>query len=285
MRATRRFLGLERTHRLMQTHSLSFEEAREAASAGLVFTTHTPVPAGHDRFSPAMMEHYFGEFATQKLRMPWNDFMALGRQNPFDYGEPFCMTILALRTAAFSNGVSRLHGEVSREMWQGLWPGVPTGEIPITHVTNGVHLLSWLSRDLKTLFDRYLGPHWREEPVDATSWRQVEHIARRNFGARTSAAGSGWSASPGSGCANSSSNAARRRAKSRRPTRCSIPTRSPSALRDALPHYKRATLLMSDPERLARLLNDPERPVQFIFAGKAHPYDNPGKELISRFST
>ncbi|HNT76602.1 MAG TPA: alpha-glucan family phosphorylase [Anaerolineae bacterium] len=276
------FLGLERTHRLMQTHSLSFEEAREAASAGLVFTTHTPVPAGHDRFSPAMMEHYFGEFATQKLRMPWNDFMALGRQNPFDYGEPFCMTILALRTAAFSNGVSRLHGEVSREMWQGLWPGVPTGEIPITHVTNGVHLLSWLSRDLKTLFDRYLGPHWREEPVDATSWRQVEHIASEEL----------WRTHE------------RRRERLVSFTRLRLRQQleqrgaaqseieeadevlDPNALTIGFARrfatYKRATLLMSDPERLARLLNDPERPVQFIFAGKAHPYDNPGKELIQQ---
>ncbi|MBN2002456.1 MAG: alpha-glucan family phosphorylase [Anaerolineae bacterium] len=276
------FLGLQRIHCMMQKHNLSFEEAREAASAGLVFTTHTPVPAGHDRFSPQMMEHYFSSMVAGKLRIPWNDFMALGRQNPYDYNEPFCMTILALRMSAYSNGVSRLHGEVSQEMWQGLWPGVPHHEIPITHVTNGIHILSWISRDMKILFDRYLGPRWREEPVDEDLWQRAGHIAPEEL----------WRTHE------------RRRERlvsfTRQRLRKQLERRgaSQSEILDAdevldpnaltlgfarrFATYKRANLLMSNPDRLARLLNDPDRPVQLIFAGKAHPHDNPGKELIQQ---
>ncbi|MGC9522297.1 MAG: alpha-glucan family phosphorylase, partial [Anaerolineae bacterium] len=143
------FLALERIRQLMVNHDLTFAEAREAASAGFVFTTHTPVPAGHDRFPPHLMQHYFQEYATQSLKLDWNEFMSLGRENPFDYNEPFCMTVLAIRLSTDTNGVSELHGEVTRQMWQGLWPGVPQEEIPISHVTNGVHILSFISRDMK----------------------------------------------------------------------------------------------------------------------------------------
>ncbi len=276
------FLALQRIHCLMQKHNLNFEEAREAASASLVFTTHTPVPAGHDRFSPQMMEHYFSSTVASKLRIPWNDFMALGRQNPFDYNELFCMTILALRMSAYSNGVSRLHGQVSQEMWQGLWPGVPQHEIPITYVTNGIHILSWISRDMKMLFDRYLGPRWREEPADEAMWQRAEHIAPEEL----------WRTHE------------RRRERLVAFTRLRLRKQlehrgaSQSEILDAdevldpnaltigfgrrFATYKRATLLMSNPDRLARLLNSPDRPVQFIFTGKAHPHDNPGKELIQQ---
>ena len=276
------FLSLQRIYYLMQAHTLSFEQAREAVSAGSVFTTHTPVPAGHDRFPPQMMAHYFSGFVAHKLKIPWNDFMALGRQNPYDHGEPFCMTILALRLSAYSNGVSKLHGKVSRDMWQSLWPDVPQPEIPITHVTNGIHILSWISRDMKVLLDRYLGPRWREEPGDVTVWEQTAHIAAEEL----------WRTHE------------RRRARlvaiTRRRLHNQLEQRgaSQSEIKEAsevldpdaltigfarrFATYKRATLLFSDPDRLARILNDPQRPVQLIFAGKAHPRDNPGKELIQR---
>jgi starch phosphorylase len=156
------FLALERIRQYMEIHGLPFAEAREAASAGLVFTTHTPVEAGHDYFPPEMVNRYFADHA-RALGLSRKDFLALGRQNPNNDGEKFCMTILPLRLAAYSNGVSRLHGQVSRRMWQGLWPGVPQDEIPIKHVTNGVHFQSWISREMKELYDRYLGPRWREE--------------------------------------------------------------------------------------------------------------------------
>ncbi|HOT93427.1 MAG TPA: alpha-glucan family phosphorylase [Anaerolineae bacterium] len=276
------FLSLERTRCLMDKHKVSFHEAREAASAGLVFTTHTPVPAGHDRFAPQMMEYYFKDYVDRRLKIPWNDFLALGRQNPGDPEEPFCMTILALRMSAHNNGVSRLHGAVTRQMWQGLWPGVPEEEIPISHVTNGVHILSWISRDMKVLYDRYLGPRWREEPADQTVWQQAKNIAAEEL----------W---------NTHERRrerlvafVRNRLKLQLEQRGATPSEieaagevlDPKALTIGFARrfatYKRATLLLRDLERLTRLLNDPQHPVQIIFAGKAHPRDNPGKELIQK---
>ena len=273
------FLALERVRCLMERHKLSFAEAREAASAGLVFTTHTPVTAGHDYFPPDLMGHYLGDYA-QTLGLPWDAFLALGRENPADGGAPFCMTVLALRMAAQANGVSRLHGEVSRQMWQGLWPGVPVTETPVGSVTNGVHFSSWISLEMKQLYDRYLGPRWREEPADETVWRRVADISAEEL----------WRTHE------------RRRERLvafvRRRLRTQLERRrAPLAEVEAAEEvlssqaltigfarrfatYKRATLLLRDPDRLARLLNDPERPVQILFAGKAHPHDEPGKELI-----
>ncbi|MCW5852843.1 MAG: alpha-glucan family phosphorylase [Anaerolineae bacterium] len=272
------FLALERVRRLMEHYGLSFAEAREAASAGLIFTTHTPVEAGHDRFPAELMDHYFTAY-TRSLGLSRHDFLALGRQNPYNDYEPFCMTILALRLADHSNGVSRLHGEVSRHMWQGLWPGVPKAEIPIGHVTNGVHFQSWISQEMNHLYDRYLGPRWREEPADQSIWLRAARIPGEEL----------WRTHE------------RRRdrlvAFARRRLREQLAQRGasqseidiaedvldPNALtlgfaRRFAP-YKRATLLLRDPARLARILNHPERPVQVIFAGKAHPRDEGGKRL------
>lgn len=274
------FLALEHIRHLMATHDLTFAQAREAASAAFVFTTHTPVPAGHDRFPPHLMDHYFRDFATHELGLDWNEFMALGRESPFDHNEPFCMTILAIRLSSYTNGVSELHGEVTRQMWQGLWPGVPQEEIPVSYVTNGVHILSFISRDMKVLYDRYLGPRWREEPGDPGVWKQAEEIAPDEL----------WRTHE------------RRRerlvafARQRLHRQLEQRGASPSDIRGAeevldpealtigfarrFATYKRATLILRDPERLARILNDPERPVQIIFSGKAHPRDNPGKAMI-----
>jgi len=160
------FLGLERVVRLMETERLSFQEARTLASASLIFTTHTPVAAGHDYFPPGMMDRYFRHYA-ERMGISPQQFLGLGRQNPANNSEDFCMTILALRLACFSNGVSRLHGEVSRRMWNQIWDGVPEAEVPIGHVTNGVHFRSWVSFEMNQLYDRYLGPKWRQEPADA----------------------------------------------------------------------------------------------------------------------
>jgi len=153
------FLGLERVRKLMEEQNLSFRQSAEQASASLIFTTHTPVEAGHDYFSPHLLGRYLGEYA-KSLGICWQEFIGLGRRDPLNDNEEFCMTALALRLASFSNGVSRLHGEVSRHMWQGLWPGMPVEEIPIGHVTNGVHFQSWISEDMNRLYDRYLGPRW-----------------------------------------------------------------------------------------------------------------------------
>ncbi len=273
------FVGLERVRRLAQTHGLSFAEAREVASAELVFTTHTPVPAGHDRFSPEQMDRYFGEYAAG-LGLERQDFLALGREYPADDQAPFVMTVLALRLAAYRNGVSELHGAVTRQMWQGLWPGLPVDEVPIGHVTNGVHFGTWVSTEMDELYERYLGPRWRVEPADPTIWQRVERIpaeelwrvhdlrreqlvayARRRLRAQLERRGAHWAE-----------------------IEAADEVLNPAALTLGFSRrfatYKRATLILRDPDRLARIFNQPGRPVQILFAGKAHPRDDAGKELI-----
>jgi starch phosphorylase len=273
------FLALERMRRFMETCGLSFAEAREAASAGLVFTTHTPVAAGHDYFPPDLMSRYFADY-WRAMSLSRRDFLALGRQDSNNDGEPFCMTTLALRLAAYSNGVSRLHGQVSRRTWQGLWPGVPENEIPIVHVTNGVHLQSWISRDMKELYDRYLGPRWREELADQAVWQQAEHIAAEELWRTHERRRERLVAFSRQQLRNQ----LERRGASQTALDGADEVLDPEALTIGFARrfatYKRATLLLRDPERLARILNDPDRPVQIIYAGKAHPRDNPGKELI-----
>ena len=273
------FLGLEHILHLMKTQRLSFRQARALASASLIFTTHTPVAAGHDYFPGPLVERYFSR-QFEGLGLDRAEFLALGRQDPGNDSEDFCMTVLALRLASFSNGVSALHGRVSRGMWNRLWQGVPENEVPIGHVTNGVHFRSWVSYEMNQLYDRYLGPKWREEPADIKLWRGAETIPSLEL----------WRTHE------------RRRERlvafTREHLRAQLVRRgapqgavntadevlSPDALTIGFGRrfasYKRATLLLRDPDRLARLLNDPQRPVQIIFAGKAHPQDNLGKQLI-----
>lgn len=273
------FLGLERVVRLMETQNLSFREAKVLASAGLIFTTHTPVPAGHDYFPGDLMMRHFHSYA-QRLGIAPAEFLGLGRQNPANHAEDFCMTVLALRLACFSNGVSKLHGEVSRRMWNNLWAGVPEDEVPIGHVTNGVHFRSWVSFEMNQLYDRYLGPKWREEPADTKLWERAESIP----------AGELWRTHE------------RRRERlvthARQRLRAQLVSRgapqaaiddadevlSPDALTIGFGRrfasYKRANLLIRNPERLGRILNNDTRPVQIIYAGKAHPQDDQGKHLI-----
>jgi len=273
------FLGIERILRLMESSQLSFRQARLLASASLVFTSHTPVAAGHDYFPPALMDRYFTT-VVQRLGISRSEFLGLGRKDPGDNAEDFCMTVLALRLAAFSNGVSQLHGLVTRRMWNQIWKGVPESEVPIGHVTNGVHFRSWVSFEMNQLYDRYLGPNWREEPADPKLWQRAETIPAAEL----------WRTHE------------RRRerlvAYARQRLRAQLVGRGapqtaldnadevldPDALTIGFGRrfaaYKRANLLIRDPERLARLLNDPKRPVQLIFAGKAHPQDTGGKQLI-----
>ncbi len=274
------FLALEHIQHLMRTRDLSLPEARELASASLVFTTHTPVEAGHDYFYPDLINRYFGE-PLRKLGLSLTDFLVLGQtQRSGD----FCMTALALRSAGRANGVSKLHGEVSRNMWQSLWPGVPVSEIPIGHVTNGVHFRSWISAEFNQLYDRYLGPNWREEPASSDVWSRVQSIPAEELWRtheRRRERLVAW---------------ARRRVSAQRMRRAAPQAEIDAAAEvlnpDALTigfarrfaTYKRATLILSDMDRLRRLLTDPTRPLQVIFAGKAHPRDNAGKELIRQIT-
>jgi len=270
------FLGLERVRRLMEQRGLSFAEARALASASLVFTGHTPVIAGHDYFPPELIDRYLGDYA-HLLGLSHDEFLRLGRQGD---GGDFCMTVLALRLAAAANGVSRLHGEVSRKMWQGLWPRVPVEEAPIGHVTNGVHFQSWISYEMNQLYDRYLGPKWRVEPGDQALWHRVDNIPAEELWRTHERRRERLVAF------------ARRRLREQLERRSAPPSEieaaeevlDPEALTIGFARrfatYKRATLLLKDIERLKAILTDSRRPVQVIFAGKAHPRDGAGKELI-----
>ena len=277
------FLGLERLVRIMETEHISFKEARELGSASLIFTTHTPVPAGHDYFSPELMNRYFGRY-LQRLGISLEELMALGRVDPMNHVEDFCMTVLALRLACFSNGVSKLHGEVSRSMWNDLWKDLPECEVPIGHVTNGVHFRSWISFEMNQLYDRYLGPDWREEPADAKLWARAESIPATEL----------WRTHERRR-EQLVSYARRRlhdqlvhRGAPRAVVEEADEVLSPDALTIGFARrfasYKRANLLIRNPERLAKILNHAARPVQIVYAGKAHPQDDTGKRIIQEIA-
>jgi len=273
------FLTLERMRRFIEATGASFNEALALQSAGHVFTTHTPVPAGIDRFHSSLMQRYFGEY-VQGLRLDMEGLQALGRENVFDRNEYFSMAVLALRTSNCCNAVSKLHGEVSRRMWRNVWPAVPEEEVPIVHVTNGVHTRSWLSRQMSDLFNRYLGYRWQNDPADFTVWGRVNDIPdeelwdvhnQRRSKLVTWARGRIREQCEAYG-------------RSLQETERAVAALDPNALTVGFARrfatYKRATLLMRDPSRLLRLLRDAQRPIQFIVAGKAHPADSAGKEFI-----
>ena len=273
------FLGLERINLLMKNKDLDFDTAFEVVRASNVFTTHTPVPAGNDHFQPDLVRKYLTPKADE-LGIGIERLLALGRQNQNDPNETFCMTVLALRLSRFVNGVSELHGHVSRGMWQGVWPGVPREEIPISHVTNGIHTRSWLCSEIARLYDRYLGPRWFEEATNRTIWDRVDMIPdaelwRSHERMRERLVGFVRAR-------------LRKQLRKRGANRIWIKQASevldPEALTIGFARrfatYKRAALILSDPDRLDKILNGPGRPVQLIFAGKAHPKDHPGKELI-----
>ncbi|MGD9692551.1 MAG: alpha-glucan family phosphorylase [Phycisphaerales bacterium] len=273
------FLAIERIRQLRASHTLSFEAARQAASAGHLFTTHTPVPAGIDRFAPDLVERYFRHILPD-LGIDLDTFLSLGRENPSDHSEFFSMAVLALRTARHCNAVSRLHGDVSRKMWRGVWPNVPDHEVPIAHVTNGVHARSWIKSELATLYDRYLPSSWQSDPADHTVWRAVRDIpdeeiwdARQRARERMIV----W---------------ARRKIRHQLRARGASPDQIDAASAALDPKiltigfarrfatYKRASLLLRDIERIRTLLADDARPFQILIAGKSHPADGGGKDLI-----
>lgn len=273
------FLALERIRQKMAEHKLSYKEARELATAGNLFTTHTPVPAGIDRFSPAEIERYLGWIGGE-IGISMNELLSLGRENPGRLDETFCMAILALRLAIRCNGVSKLHGEVSRQMWRSCWPEVPRDEIPITHVTNGIHTRTWVNPDMAELLEQYIGPSWADGDASDPAWQRVNSIPDTEL----------WRAHERR--RERLITFARRRLRGELQRRGAPPAElqtadevlDPKALTIGFARrfapYKRATLLLRNPARLAALLGNPNRPVQFIFAGKAHPKDSAGKELI-----
>ena len=275
------FMAFERIRHRMANDSLTKTEALEVVKGGTIFTTHTPVPAGIDVFDPGLVERYMGHFFSQ-LDMTKDEFMAFGRSNPLDHNEQLNMALLALRTTSAANGVSELHGAVSRKMWRHIWPNVPPEEVPIGHVTNGIHAHSWISKEMAELFMRYLGPNWLRKPADSSVWARIEKMPdlelwrvherrRERLVAFTR---------------YRLIQQLKRRGASAKEIDKAAEALNPEVLTIGFARrfatYKRATLILRDPDRLKKILTDPERPVQIIIAGKAHPRDNAGKELIKQ---
>ena len=272
------FLSIERIGRLVRERGATFAVAREACSAQNVFTTHTPVPAGIDVFAADVVKKYLEPYRAA-LGITEQELLDLGRVEE-NKGAQFQMPVLAIRASDHYNGVSQLHGDVSRKMWSKLWPDLPDHEIPIQSVTNGVHTASWVSDEMGALFSRYLGPHWSEAPDDRALWSRVYEIPDAEL----------WEVHEHRRhrlvqlCRRWLRNAAERRGESAEAIATAEEVLDPRALTIGFARrfatYKRATLLFSDTARVQRLLGDPKRPVQLVFAGKAHPQDKPGKELI-----
>ncbi len=273
------FLVLERIRRLMDEHDLSYEEARETAVSSNIFTTHTSVPAGIDKFSLPLVEKYIGIYYS-RLNLSREDFLSLGRLG--DDHNSFNMAVMALRMAASANGVSKLHGEVSRKMWRSVWPRVPVSDVPIDSITNGVHLASWVSNDMAGLLYRYIGHRWADEPTNKEIWKRVDTIPNEELWRTHERRRERLVAF------------ARKKLKTQLVKRgepdSAIQTAEEVLDPDALTigfarrfaTYKRADMIFSDLERLKKILTNKSKPVQLIFAGKAHPKDSYGKELIKK---
>ena len=274
------FAILEEIRRIMQDDNIPFDRARRRVSLYTVFTTHTPVPAGHDRFSPDLIEEHLGVF-REKLGLSHEAFMAAGRVNPNDKTEPFCMTVLALKNSLRANAVSAIHADVSRRMWQALWPNRPEGEIPIGHITNGVHALSWLAPQMNTLFETRLAHNWSTRMIHADIWEKVSEIDDGEL----------WETHQTLNMRLI--NFVRRRLLLQAERLGDQETiqqidqiLDPDILTIGsarrLATYKQGDLILSRPERLIKLVTDPKMPTQIIFAGKAHPRDNEGKTILQR---
>ena len=276
------FMALERIRMLIERSGLSFEEARQMVISSSMFTTHTPVPAGFDLFPPDMVMYYLGEYANI-FGLSREEFLALGRENTGDFSAPVNMAILAIRMSSSINGVAQLHGEVSRGMFQHLWNGVPTEEVPIFAVTNGVHAQSCVAKETQALYSRYLGAEWAMAGANNEAlWKRVDAIPDeelwRNHEQRRQELvvfSREWL-----------TKCAKERGASQGELKAAAETLDPRALTIGFARrfatYKRATLFLRDVERIKRIMSSADRPVQFVIAGKAHPKDIPGKELIRK---
>jgi starch phosphorylase len=275
------FLALERIRTILEGSPLSFDEARQEVMATNVFTTHTPVPAGIDTFSPEVMLRYFRPMIPS-LKLDDEGFLALGREDVSNKKQGFSMALLAIRLADGVNGVSKLHGEVSRKMWHNIWPQVPPDEVPIKSITNGIHTRTWLAADLAFTLDRYLSGEWMSDPSDQSVWEGIlqvpdEELWRAHERCRARLVS--WAR-------QTMREQLSRRGAAYDDLATADQVLDPDALTIGFARrfatYKRGTLLLRDVDRLKRLLEDTKHPIQFIFAGKAHPADNEGKELIKQ---
>jgi glycogen phosphorylase len=277
------FAPLEIVRHRMATEGVDAWEALRRVSAQVVFTTHTPVPAGHDCFPASLVDEHLGPL-RESLGLGRDEFMGLGRVNARDPGEGFCMTVLALRSCHHANAVSSLHGQVSRTMWRSLFPDRTAERVPIGHITNGVHMHTWLAPQMRQVYDRHFGPDWPQRASDVGFWERVEAIndgelweTHQTLKVRLI-------------------DIARRliaQQAERRGEAPDVVTHLRKALTfDALTigfarrfaTYKRANLILQDIEALASLVNNPQMPIQFVFAGKSHPHDRQGKEILQQIA-
>lgn len=286
------FLALERMRILMEEEGLTFAEAQQVAQSSQIFTTHTPVPAGIDLFPPDKVLYYLGHYAD-KFGLSREEFLSLGRENTGDLSAPFSMAILAIRMATFVNGVSQLHGAVSRSMFRELWPAVPLDEVPITSITNGVHARSCVAKSNQDLYERYLGPSWSQAPADHPLWERIHSIPDEELWRNHERCRSELIVFLRERLQRS----IRERGGSLAELAAVQEVLDPSVLTIGFARrfatYKRANLFLRDVDRIKRILLDlhpdrikggklssKKRSVQFVLAGKAHPKDIPGKELI-----
>ena len=273
------FLVLEVIKNIMKEKEVSFNIAKEIVTAKTVFTTHTPVPAGNDMFPIDLVEKYFKEF-WPKLGLSREEFLKLGMKPTEQLEQKFNMGILALKVAGKKNGVSKLHGAVSRELFGDVWPNIAANESPITYVTNGVHTCSWLAFNLKELYNKYLDPYWQDEIHNQETWKKIENIPNEEL----------WNEHKFRKerllnlVKENVTNRLKRNGMGYEQIKEITSKLNPNALTIGFARrfatYKRATLIFRDLERITQILNDESRPVQIIFAGKAHPADKEGQDLI-----
>ncbi|MEM8679456.1 MAG: alpha-glucan family phosphorylase [Planctomycetota bacterium] len=273
------FATLEAVRGRMDSDGMDFDESLREVAQRTVFTTHTPVPAGHDRFTADLIEEHLGPL-RDALGISHDQLMELGRVEPKNSEEPFCMTVLGLKASRRANAVSSLHGHVSRRMWAHLWPWRAEEEIPIGHITNGVHVPSWLAWQMQQLYDRHFPADWQRRIGEPNTWQTIHDIDPGEL----------WETHQAlknlllTFVRRRISRQLRRRGESDTAIETARTLLDPQALTIGFARrfatYKRANLLLQDLDRLDRLVNDSAQPVQFIYSGKAHPKDQPGKELV-----
>jgi glycogen phosphorylase len=277
------FAVLEAIRDRMHEEGLDFDTAANVIPREVIFTTHTPVPAGHDRFPSDLIEEHLGPLRDQ-LGISHERLMGFGREHPENQSEPFCMTVLGLLLSRRANAVSSLHVEVSRAMWKGLFPGKQEDAVPIGHITNGVHVPSWLAPQMSRLYDRHLGVGWQGKSSWLRTWEPIENLDDGEL----------WETHLNlkSQLIDFVRRRAREQAERRGEPEAALQrlgkTLSPDALTIGFARrfatYKRANLILNDMERLIHMVSDPKRPVQFLFAGKAHPHDEPGKTVLQQIA-
>jgi starch phosphorylase len=277
------FVVLEAIRSRMIDEGIGFHQAVSRVAREVVFTTHTPVPAGHDRFNAGLIEEHLGPLRDQ-LGLSQHDLMAVGRENPDNPYEDFCMTVLGLKLSRRANAVSALHGEVSRAMWTGLFPGRSEEAVPIGHITNGVHVPTWLAPQMSRLYDRHLGIEWRQQSGEAKIWEGIESVDDGELWETHLILKSRLIEFVRRRAVEQATYRGEAKETVSRLSRILSPDALTIGFARRFATYKRANLILRDLEALAGMVNDPKRPVQFVFAGKAHPHDEPGKRVLQEIA-